>query len=218
MPSVAPKHPVPLFSHPARRRARRTDRPRRAVAVGQRGDLAEQPETATAETSAGGDRSARYKILYRLQWAMLSVIGLMVAVQPVGADDLWWQLSRGRAVWEGSLTPSATLLTLESRAEADWLGGLPAYALYQVLDFHGWMLWRVAVVAAILVAAVRAGRTPRLLSPLSLLLVSITLVAFADGFNPLPRLFNWEPVGVEATEEEEALMESEEYIEGEEGT
>ena len=57
---------------------------------------------------------------------MLTAIVLLL-LRPVVAECFWWQVSRGRAVAEGSISPSADLLVAEASREADWLGGLPWY-------------------------------------------------------------------------------------------
>ncbi len=55
---------------------------------------------------------------------------LMIAMRPIANADLWWVLSHGRAVVDGSLAPSQHLLAGDSLAEAPWLQGVPFLLLF----------------------------------------------------------------------------------------
>ncbi|WP_372726076.1 hypothetical protein [Novipirellula sp.] len=59
------------------------------------------------------------RFAYGLQWLAIVGVAVVMAFQPYSAGDFWWQLSRGREVTSGSITPSRSLLTLETMAEAD---------------------------------------------------------------------------------------------------
>ncbi|QEG38151.1 hypothetical protein UC8_01040 [Roseimaritima ulvae] len=114
----------------------------------------------------------------------------LVACQPIGGDGLWWQMSRGRAVWQGQLQPSASLLALESGREADWLGGLPLYAVYQVLGSSGGMLCRIALCAVAVLWLWKSWRGRRWASPLHLILVGLTAIALSSSLGLQPVFYD----------------------------
>ncbi|MCH8830638.1 MAG: hypothetical protein IID45_13760, partial [Planctomycetes bacterium] len=60
---------------------------------------------------------------------MTGWLAALLFLQPIASADLWWQLSRGRAVIAGSFTPSRDLLAADTAAEADWLGGVAFYLI-----------------------------------------------------------------------------------------
>lgn len=146
-----------------------------------------------SETSIGEDVPERSADAHRwevwIQRVAVLVTGWFVAFQPISADDWWWQLSRGRAVLQGTWSPSAKLLTSENGWEADWLGGLPAYVLYESFGASGWMLCRLAVVGGLLWLAVDSLRSRRLVGFPAMLLTTATLIAVAGYLDPVPRTF-----------------------------
>ena len=77
-------------------------------------------------------------------------VALVLALQQIDADSLWWDLARGRSVVAGNLSPAATLLAGDEQAEADWLGGLPWFILYAALGPHGLMVARCCSVFGLL--------------------------------------------------------------------
>jgi hypothetical protein len=64
--------------------------------------------------------------------AILLVIATLIGLHPVSAQDFWWELSRGRAVVNGTTAPSQGLLAGNVTTDADWFGGVPVYALFSV--------------------------------------------------------------------------------------
>ncbi len=56
-----------------------------------------------------------------------ALIGLLLSIglQPVSDPGLWWELSRGRAVLDGTATPAQSLCAGAVVTEADWAGGVP---------------------------------------------------------------------------------------------
>lgn len=76
---------------------------------------------------------------------ILACLIVSTALHPISNDDFWWQLSRGRAVLNGATSPSGQLLAGDKLAEADWLGGVPFYFLYQAGGFSALMLSKLAI-------------------------------------------------------------------------
>jgi hypothetical protein len=64
--------------------------------------------------------------------AILLAIATLIGLHPISTHDFWWQLSRGRAVVDGTTAPAQSLLAGEVTTDADWLGGVPFYALFSV--------------------------------------------------------------------------------------
>ena len=75
-----------------------------------------------------------------------------MAMQPLSGDDIWWQVSRGREVLAGSVTPSQDLLVNEEQPETDWLGGVPYYLAWRVSPMSGLMLFKFAALGLLAVA------------------------------------------------------------------
>ncbi len=71
-------------------------------------------------------------------WLAVIVVGVLL--RPLSSPNLWFALSRGSVVLDGSLWPSHTLLVNERGADADWLGGVPFLVAYSLGDAHGLML------------------------------------------------------------------------------
>ncbi len=105
-------------------------------------------------------------------------------------------MSRGRAVWQGHFQPSASLLSLESESEADWLGGLPLYVVYQAVGANGWMLFRVALLAAAAAGIWRSGRSGRWASPPHWILFGLTAIALASSLGLQPIFYDLVGVAV----------------------
>ena len=110
------------------------------------------------------------------------VVVLVLAVRPISNADFWWQLSRGRAVLEGQLSPSRFLLAGDSLAEADWLGGVPFYVVFALTGFFGLMLLKTTVITSVAVWCWRrASGVPK---SLRLLLITSLAVSIADVCEP----------------------------------
>jgi len=139
-----------------------------------------------------------------VHWIAALLLLVVVAFQPIGGDDLWWQLSRGCIVMSGSITPSKTLLTMETHADSDWLGGLPAYVLYQTLGGHAWMLTRSLIFGVCILGLLAPRRNSadaelvdpkgrrqwRLARPAVWCVVTAFAVASSDWVNITPRMFD----------------------------
>lgn len=57
------------------------------------------------------------------------LIVAMIVLRPISDAGLWWHLAHGRETFAGTMFPSQQLLTLETNAESDWLGGVPFFCL-----------------------------------------------------------------------------------------
>ncbi|MFT4555442.1 MAG: hypothetical protein ACI92S_000773 [Planctomycetaceae bacterium] len=64
--------------------------------------------------------------------AILLAVATLIGLHPISTHDFWWQLSRGRAVVDGTIEPAQSLLVGEATTDGDWLGGVPVYALFSV--------------------------------------------------------------------------------------
>ncbi|TWU23389.1 hypothetical protein Pla52o_29250 [Novipirellula galeiformis] len=126
---------------------------------------------------------------YGWQWLAILFLGVF-AFQPFSADDFWWQLSRGREVVGGSITPSRSLLTLETLAEADWLGGLPAFSVFQLLGGNGLMLCRVLLVGGGLAWLLAPPRSGGMVHPWVWFVVTLAMLTLAERFDMLPPMFD----------------------------
>ncbi|WP_153557747.1 hypothetical protein [Roseimaritima sediminicola] len=119
-----------------------------------------------------------------------AAVMVIVACQPVGGDGLWWEMSRGRAVWEGHIRPSASLLSMESEAEADWLGGLPLYVVHQSLGFNGGMLVRMMLPILAAVILWKTRRSRRWLFAPHLVLFGLTAIALSADLGLQPVFYD----------------------------
>ncbi len=124
------------------------------------------------------------------RWTAFVLTGLVLsaALHPVSADDFWWQLSRGRAVANGELAPSRSLLAGDLLAEADWLGGLPFFTLYELGGLFALMLLKLAVVSGLVAWSRRTGATLGCAARW-LVTVGLTLVA-VQACEPTPALWD----------------------------
>ncbi|GAA5507489.1 hypothetical protein [Novipirellula caenicola] len=145
-------------------------------------------DSAAAKTSSHAERAAGLE--FGWQWLALACLAAVLAFQPLAADDLWWQLARGRQVASGEIAPSRSLLTQETLAEADWLGGLPAYVVYQFAGGHGLMLFRVLMVAGGLAWLVSLRRSGGVVHPLVWIVTAAVLVTPAGRFDLMPAMFD----------------------------
>ena len=97
-----------------------------------------QPPRASSRHPKPPRPSARF-------WpALYLLLATAAPCRPVSADSVWWELSRGRAVAEGAIRPSQALTHADTAADADWLGGLPCFLVYQSFGEAGLMFWRIA--------------------------------------------------------------------------
>lgn len=158
-----------------------------------------EPPAGRASASAGPISSELKNAGERWQWLpffALAALLFLVACQPISGDGLWWETSRGRAVWEGQLRPSASLLSLESATEADWLGGLPLYAVYQTLGADGWMLFRFALLAVAAGCLWKRRSSGVWASPPHLILFGLTAIALSNSLGLQPIFYDLVGVAV----------------------
>lgn len=69
---------------------------------------------------------------------------LLIALHPVSGEGLWWELSKGRAVANGSCQPTADLIAGPCGADADWLSGLIPFTILSMFGISGLMGLKVA--------------------------------------------------------------------------
>lgn len=116
-------------------------------------------------------------------WPAMIALGLVLALQPVAADGVWWDAARGRAVMGGAIAPAAALSAGDEHAEADWLGGVPWFLLFEIGGPTGLMVARLlgvgCVVGCCLVLTV--GRPG---DALAIGAGAAALVAAAPGLDP----------------------------------
>lgn len=114
---------------------------------------------------------------------------LMVTLRPVFAEDFWWRLAQGRAVWEGYFRPSQQLLAFEANSDADWLGGLPWYMIYQLggANVISWLPPLIVTLAGFTLARQIGGRTQ---SWRRVALVLLGVVAINQSVAPSSALFD----------------------------
>ena len=123
------------------------------------------------------------------RWGVLLFAVIAVsALNPIAADDFWWQLSRGRSVVRGSWTPSRDRLIAETGPEADWMGGVPIYLLYAWSGVFGVMVARLlaAAIAGWWLFRSDGGRS----RTLGFVLTCLGLLAAGAAWDPVPLLFD----------------------------
>jgi len=128
--------------------------------------------------------------------AALAAWVVLLLLHPIVAPDFWWHMARGRVVWSGNDAPSRTLLANELNADADWLGGLPWYLLYQNA---GPAVLSVLVCGIALMLAVQLARSPVRLhatqssgraNSLRVVVVFLGFAAARQSWEPTPALFD----------------------------
>ena len=136
----------------------------------------------------------------RVTCGLLALLVLVLALRPIGADGFWWHLSRGRAVFDGTMAPSRLLLASAQPLEPDWLGGVPFYFVHLLLGVWGLMVLKIAVVAGLAVWLFR--RCGRRHPALTLATVVLGLLAAWDAWVPIPLMSDvlalvilWEAAG-----------------------
>ncbi|WP_442508499.1 hypothetical protein SH528x_000024 [Novipirellula sp. SH528] len=158
-----------------------------------RSKVAKVKSTSVADSAPSGKSPPAknaFRFAYGVQWLAIASLAVVFAFQPFSADDFWWQLSRGREVTSGSITPSQSLLSLETAADADWLGGLPIFAIYQFLGGHGLMLCRVLLVAGCLAWVLAPRQSRGFVRPLAWFVVTLAMIALARRIDFTPAMFD----------------------------
>jgi hypothetical protein len=86
--------------------------------------------------------------------AMLVIMTLLLAGAPLYTEDLWWHLKAGEMYATDGPWPKADWMLHTAREEApiqhEWLFGVSAYALQQLLGFQGLRAIHAAAVATII--------------------------------------------------------------------
>ena len=123
------------------------------------------------------------------RWGVvLFVIIAASALNPISANDFWWQLSRGRRVVGGSWTPSRERLMAETGPEADWMGGVPIFLLYVWSGLSGVMIARL--LAAGVVGYWLFRRRGSSHPALGCALAALGILASRAVWDPVPLLFD----------------------------
>lgn len=123
---------------------------------------------------------------------LVGLLALYAGVRPVSTNSLWWDLSRGREVLRGTMTPSRDLLALDSLPEADWLSGVLPFLLYTTLGATALMIGRIAVAFGL---GFVLRRQLRSVAPWVIVsLVGGTLVLCEPAFDPGPLM--WDILGI----------------------
>jgi hypothetical protein len=123
----------------------------------------------------------------RRSCAVLLAVATLIGLHPISTHDFWWQLSRGRAVVDGSIAPSPDLLAGDVTTDADWLGGAPVYALFSaggVAALMGLKLLTVWIAGLCLLFFESRQR-----NAVSLAIVLLALLAARHAWEPTPLAF-----------------------------
>jgi hypothetical protein len=115
-------------------------------------------------------------------------IATLIALHPISTHDFWWELSRGRAVISGTIAPAQVLLAGETTASADWLGGVPIYALFSLGGIT--LLMGLKLLSSALVGLDLLFVKARQRSLIILAIVLLTLLAARHAWEPTPLLFD----------------------------
>lgn len=108
-------------------RGRRGDNPK-----GSARGVPRHPRTLPVSSpSDGGHQAGGAGSSGRRNWLRASLFGLCIVLilQPIDGDGVWWDAARGRAIVAGAVAPSAAIQAGDPCGEADWLGGLLWYLL-----------------------------------------------------------------------------------------
>ena len=140
--------------------------------------------------SPPGRVGSAHTLLSRTSRLLPGLILVVLLVQrSQDSADLWWHLARGREVLAGSLFPSRELLTLETLADADWLGGTPFFVAWSIGGVHA--LSVVPLLAGILIWILGRMSGARAGSRLALIALSpLLLYVIRDDLQAVPRLFD----------------------------
>ena len=124
----------------------------------------------------------------RAVYGLLALVVLVLTLRPIIADEFWWHLSRGRAVFNGAIAPSRFLLASAQPLEADWLGGVPFYFVHLLFGLWGLMVLKIAAVAGLATWLFR--RSGRRHPALTLAVVALGLLAAWDAWAPIPLMLD----------------------------
>lgn len=124
--------------------------------------------------------------------ATLIVMVLAFSFRPLTNSDLWWQLSRGRAVVDGQIAPSRFLLAGDLLSEADWLGGVPFYLTHLLGGVFGLTIIKLATTAGLAIWCWRRGQY--LPSSTRLIITASLIIAAQAACGPTNSL--WDVMGL----------------------
>ena len=165
-----------------RRQTRRRDQPKVARSVGR----------DRVETSGRDGDATQEAVRLPLRWlsfGWLIFVTAVVAFQPVATADFWWELSRGRAWFDGFWATSRLLLAQEAYADADWLGPSLLYLPYGLMGLWGIPLMRVFAVVG---TAWASSMMTHGVGPVRrALFVSALLITAMPAFDPGPLLWDF---------------------------
>lgn len=88
---------------------------------------------------------------------MLICVAVLLGLQPVIDKSIWWHVARGREALTFNPLPSASLLSADVSAEADWLSGIPTTLAFDLAGLHGLMILQLLLAVAIVVVLVRSA-------------------------------------------------------------
>ncbi len=124
---------------------------------------------------------------YFLGWIFAGTF--LLVQRPLFAPGLWWNLSRGREVALGSMSPCSDLLSLDATREADWCSGLFFFEAWNIAGIH--LLAAVPILAAALLIWLLRRSLVQSLHPATLIIViPLFLWTVRDGLQPVPELFD----------------------------
>lgn len=111
-----------------------------------------QRTLTVSSSSDGGHEAGEAGSIGRRPWLRASLVGLCVVLvlQPIDGDGVWWDAARGRAIVAGAVAPSAAIQAGDPCGEADWLGGLAWYLLVEAGGPAALMLARIVGVGCVL--------------------------------------------------------------------
>lgn len=117
-------------------------------------------------------------------------LAMVLGLRPVANDDLWWQLARGSR-WRSS---ECGAVCIDKTLEADWLGGLPLAAIFELGGVAGLMILKI--LAVVLFACGLNRDLKRRSVAHRMWWISAALLGTSQAWEPSPLL--WEIAGIVA--------------------
>ncbi len=123
---------------------------------------------------------------------------LVTAAHPVFSDGFWWELSKGRAVASGSLSPTAALVAGEVGRDGPWLSGIVPYLVYSSLGLSGVMILKIGSVLVLTGLLLKRATQSESASPpdsgaapsMLAVLIALSVLASREAWDPTPLLFD----------------------------
>lgn len=151
--------------------------------------------TQSTRSSLQPAKRLRWSSDRRLASAAIWFIAILTALHPIGADGLWWELSKGRAVVAGSWHPAGDLLAGSTRAEADWFSGVPAYLIASMFGMWALMAAKLFIVLGVARFFLKRGLSRGDGDPWGMAgLIALALVGSHAAWEPVPLL--WDALGL----------------------